>query len=370
MLPFILLVVTLCVCLSCCSSAAVIRDYNFVRLVHLSNYDEFRAKYLNADNTLKENIFLGVANPDCWALMSSPAFEGAPRYAHNLHAVTLPSETFPFTMNDCAELFFYRSGDPMDGPRDRTTDFRDYELTRWSAEHMRVDSLTFKNRFPYPIKVYWHEEAMEPIDQGTIQPGRQMTISAFLGHIFTANALTDEVPDHEPHAVSQYNGPAFSRIVDYMSVDSGTYEFSAQNRLETCEIQDESQLQTFVEQRVACEDMLLRFLEYSHSAWHVKRLGLNYVQPKLVSSYSEIGFEHRKVPQETYNWLKSWYDREQARIESSESSAGPCMNQHVAPSLITHLTPNEKNRLERELRPILEAWYGEKLFLTSIYGIR
>lgn len=64
------------------------------------------------------------------------------------------------------------------------------------------------------------------------------------------------------------------------------------------------------------------------------------------------------------------YDREQYRIEVSESTVGPCMNQHVAPSAVTHLTSSNKDRLSRDMKAILEEWYGGELMLTSIYGIR
>jgi hypothetical protein len=68
--------------------------------------------------------------------------------------------------------------------------------------------------------------------------------------------------------------------------------------------------------------------------------------------------------------LRSWYDAERQRNEIEESSSGPCMNQHVAPSGVTHLTDKHKERLSNELRAILEGWHGGPLELTSIYGIR
>jgi len=44
--------------------------------------------------------------------------------------------------------------------------------------------------------------------------------------------------------------------------------------------------------------------------------------------------------------------------------------QHVAPTAITHITPELKDKLSGDLQGILEEWYGDKLMLTSIYGIR
>jgi prolyl 4-hydroxylase len=46
------------------------------------------------------------------------------------------------------------------------------------------------------------------------------------------------------------------------------------------------------------------------------------------------------------------------------------MNQNVAPTDITHLPPDLKDKLSAELRDTLEGWYGGPLILTSIYGIR
>ena len=46
------------------------------------------------------------------------------------------------------------------------------------------------------------------------------------------------------------------------------------------------------------------------------------------------------------------------------------MNQHVAPSGVTHLTGPLKDRLSSELQETLEGWHGAPLELTSIYGIR
>ena len=94
------------------------------------------------------------------------------------------------------------------------------------------------------------------------------------------------------------------------------------------------------------------------------------MQPQLVRAVTETGFEKRQLPPDTYRWLQAWYEEQKKLREEAESSSGPCMNQHVAPSTITHLTPVLKDRLSLELQPILEDWYGGDLKLTSIYGVR
>jgi prolyl 4-hydroxylase len=90
---------------------------------------------------------------------------------------------------------------------------------------------------------------------------------------------------------------------------------------------------------------------------------------------TEAGFDLRRLPTHTFEWLRDWYYAEMARSgQSEEGLAGPCMNQHAAPTLMVHLPQTgefSKDRLSRELQEELEGWYGKgPLRLTSIYGIR
>ena len=42
------------------------------------------------------------------------------------------------------------------------------------------------------------------------------------------------------------------------------------------------------QQAVHCDDMNARMLEFSHTAWHQKRLALNYVQPQMVPPVTKV----------------------------------------------------------------------------------
>jgi hypothetical protein len=45
---------------------------------------------------------------------------------------------------------------------------------------------------------------------------------------------------------------------------------------------------THTQQAVHCDDMNARMLEFSHTAWHQKRLALNYVQPQMVPPVTKV----------------------------------------------------------------------------------
>ena len=229
-------------------------------------------------------------------------------------------------------------------------------LTRWGATQMHA-TVNFTNHFAYPIETFWIDESSQSASQGIMEPGETVAMTTFLGHIF--------------YAVEWVEGEENEEKVDFVVVDGQSYNFSPANRIETCEIVPGSKQTGFVDAKdYTCDNMETRFVEFSHNVWHVKRLGLNYVQPQLVPPVTKEGFMHIKLPKGTFEWLRAWYDEMRKLDEQNESSSGPCMNQHVSPSAITHLPEAEKERLSNDLKSTLEGWFGGELELTSIYGIR
>eukprot|EP01036_Dinobryon_divergens_P032554 gene32554-42170_t len=375
--------------------SVIIRDYNYVHYEDFESYDDFKRQFLYHDPSrpdvelVKNNLFLGVANNECKADLESPAFRGAQRHGGGnvLSVATVPLDSFPFELENCAQVLFFRINTPISDPVDVTANFRHGELNSWMANLMYVKNVRIVNHFHFPIAFYWHEESADPIKQGEIGPGEGTEISSFLGHVFSAHsadptAYSDptsplehaKVPmkkndDGEQVPMSQ---EAFTNIVDFMVVNGAEYVFSPQNRLETCEVLPGTK-RNFSSNGLddlTCNSMFLRMVEFTHNIWHDKRLGLNYVQPLIVRPVTESGFEHRRLPAETYAWLKEWYLTEKQKLEQDEGAIGPCMNQHVAPTAITHITPEFKDKLSADLKGILEEWYGGSLVLTSIYGIR
>lgn len=80
-------------------------------------------------------------------------------------------------------------------------------------------------------------------------------------------------------------------------------------------------------------------------ARYEKRLGLNYIQPSFVRAVTGPGFENRRLPEATFAWLREWYADAQGSHGVVEGPVGPCMNQHVSESVMTHLTPKLKVRV-------------------------
>jgi hypothetical protein len=277
----------------------------------------------------------------------------------------MKADKFPVPLSDgsCAEVLFYRMGSEITAPSGRNTNFEHVAMTRWSTDFMRVN-FKFTNKFPFKIEYTWHEESHDSVDQGSLKSGESVSISSFLGHIFSANRFKLRLNDKMRDAPKD--------LIDFMTVNGDDYEFHPSNRMESCEVSHITEGGEFVDaEHLTCDNMEMRFVEFSNQVWHVKRLGLNYVQPKLVPPVTDAGFEKRKLPATTYAWLREWYTRQRELEEIDENAVGPCMNQHVAPTGITHITPELKTRLSSEMQEILEGWYEKgALTMTSIYGVR
>lgn len=312
-------------------------EYNKVNFQQLETLAQLKSKFFTGDgNRANTNIVIGVADHNCKDKLESPAFRGMQRSAGGnvLVTVSLPINEFPIQIEDkiknCAGLFWYKHNDFLTEPSSKIYDLSHESVTRWGKENTR-GSVKLINHFQYPISNWWKDEAAKSDHlQGQIHPQKEFGLTTFIGHIFVARKIID---GKEPTVEDP--------IVDYMVVHESAYIFSPVNRIETCDSEEltagqynfhGTQLIKFTEGQIACDDMQQRLIEFTHRVWYIKRLGLNYVQPKLVPPVTHNGFELRRLPEDTYKWLKEWYVHAQTSSSAVEHAVGPCMNQHIAPS--------------------------------------
>lgn len=279
------------------------RDYNRVNFIEYSSFEEFQNVHLTGERT-NRNLLLGVYDESCKSHMELAAFRGAQRHAGNvLQVVSLPRKDFPLEIDGCSELLIYRYDSELQNPFVRTNNLNHSHVNDWVAESLRTD-IKVKNGFDFPINFYWHDESHQGKKQKLLAPGQMTSITSFLGHIFSAHRDHGRADDSEPKG----------EMVDFMVVDGSFYEFKPANRLETCEIVPGSANSKFVDPgSISCDDMSMRFVEFSHNIWYEKRLALNFIQPAFVRPVTNAGFELRRLPEETFKWLREWYAEHQAK---------------------------------------------------------
>ena len=223
----------------------------------------------------------------------------------------------------CAELYFYPKGSSInESPKAIYDKSFDYDTVQaWQKRIVRGET-RFYNDFDFPIELYWNDEGVKSVSVGKIEPGGSIFQNTFIGHIFSARSIPPV-------------GVASSDVltIDYTVFDGTSYRFGPHNRLDTCDFDSKESHYDYEDQmmtrEIQCDDMALRFEKFKLEVLHSKRLGLNYVQPSHIPAFTAHGFEKVRLPEDTYKWLKDWYDEVKAagRITQVESSAGPCMNQ-------------------------------------------
>ena len=223
-------------------------------------------------------------------------------------------------------------------------------IVNWMNFVFRIETL-FTNAFEYPIEVYYDTENLSPKLLFTLEPQQTLPVSTTLGHIFFATKhMNDDSVSHP--------------IVDFTSIsDRANYTFHPSNHLEKCELTKYNEI-SFTDGKADCDDIEMRYIEFAHSKFYEKRLGLNFFQPQIVKAVTNEGFKKRQLPEGTFAWLREWYGKAQQEEESKEYRTGSTMNQASSPSSVTHLPQDEKNRLAAELKVLKE--FVERCF-NKIY---
>ena len=101
------------------------------------------------------------------------------------------------------------------------------------------------------------------------------------------------------------------------------------------------------------------------------RLEMTLMQPKVMKNFTTAGFAKIKAPDQVTTILREYW---KAHESEQEVEFWPKENTYVnhwaSPTYILPLDSNSESQLAELVRPVLEAWTGQQLILTSIYGIR
>jgi len=100
---------------------------------------------------------------------------------------------------------------------------------------------------------------------------------------------------------------------------------------------------------------------------------MNRNQPRLMQNYTSAGYAKEKAPRALFEQLKAFFEehRQQQQLERwSEGST--FVNHWEAPTYMVELKGGNamKQKIISHVQPILEAWSGQPLVPTSLYGIR
>ena len=228
-------------------------------------------------------------------------------------------------------------------------------FVQWVSTILRVHTVV-TNPLRKTLALYWIDDALNEHLISDLPPNGQVPQNTFVGHVYAAR--------------NRENGKA----IDWWTMD-GRAAVRIKDKAEALEAQCQAPV------LAAGDDMGTEshcitpneaMFEFIYDSSMGKRHALNTVQPTVVHNYSDVGYALLPVPEETFAWLRKWYE-ENADKEVVESNAGAVGTQHEAPWHVRHITAQLKQRLIDELRPVLAEWSkfpAHGLEMTSIYGVR
>lgn len=101
-----------------------------------------------------------------------------------------------------------------------------------------------------------------------------------------------------------------------------------------------------------------------------ERIKMNLKQPKEMQNYTNAGFAKVSAPPEVTKLLQDFWKSGKGRIEEKWSHAATYVNHWEVGTAMMAVSADMESAISDFVRPVLEAWTGQSLVLTSVYGVR
>ena len=104
------------------------------------------------------------------------------------------------------------------------------------------------------------------------------------------------------------------------------------------------------------------------------RLGFNRVQPPLMRNFTAAGYAKVATPDATQQILTAYLDKFQKNLDLEDWGTQSYVN-HWEAEVDTHnieffMPVRDRQRIQQQVKQVLESWCGVPLTPTSMYGIR
>jgi len=106
--------------------------------------------------------------------------------------------------------------------------------------------------------------------------------------------------------------------------------------------------------------------------WMTRRRYLFNIQiPPIIPKFTELGFDHRKMPQEICEYLTEFYEKNKNKARQERFPIdNPLINAHEVPMHMIHIPNHKKRWIAEIIQPLLEEWTGQQLRYSILYGLR
>jgi prolyl 4-hydroxylase len=103
----------------------------------------------------------------------------------------------------------------------------------------------------------------------------------------------------------------------------------------------------------------------------LSRLNLNLQQPAVMQNYTSAGYAKVQLPANVMKLLESfWENNEGSEYVEKWPAGNTYVNHWETPTYMLPLGTDIRKSLLDAVQPTLEAWTGQSLVFTSLYGVR
>jgi prolyl 4-hydroxylase len=105
-----------------------------------------------------------------------------------------------------------------------------------------------------------------------------------------------------------------------------------------------------------------------------ERIAMNLAQPALQTNFTSAGYAKVRAPEKAFQKIQQFWKarKEEQRVKEKWPASNTYTNHWESPTemLSIHEQPYIKRMVTEQVQEILEAWSGQTLIPTSVYGIR
>jgi hypothetical protein len=341
-------------------------EYNAVDVKFVDSRENFRNTYFSSENgNANVNIYVGVFLPHCLStLLECHPFFAAQRVgATAVKAVTIAAEEFPLSLNnECAEVFYYRIGDPYLQPKSRITDVSDPNAVLQWMRDAAVQEITVENVLSVDI----HFGIFGDQASGVIPARTAQTLYSTTG--VQLGFHTNLVDQRSIIGFATISGPSV-RVDRYLAYSNCNIPPSEAAMYDSAVADD---LEAINALKVNC-NLFGKWVDMYTQQSRLVRITSNYLQPKLLprTSRSSLGFQLVPLPASIYEQLLTWY-HEKLSNQVIEAYGGDVINQLNVSTYMASLSELESYQFGYDLHPIMQDWYAgsDLLKFSNSYGFR
>ena len=228
--------------------------------------------------------------------------------------------------------------------------------------------VVFASKVKHPLQVIWTgSNGDQEMLLGVLEPHKQLSFKSYLGHQFDIRNGKERVGTYvvsQPEQRWEIKSSTAYKAPQQAPTMFDRKTFMSELFVRKCPLGPEA---------AAIEAAIVEYRNYALGRMQneQRRHLLNREQPKLVPTFTKVGFERKLMPQGLWDKVTAFWNANKKNTVAENWDKGNSYVNHweIQPTM-AYLPQWLKDETFRVVKPMLEEWSGVALEPTACYGIR